>query len=63
VAASREKSQMIGDLLREAAVLWFALYPLEAYFNKNFDWFHFGFTYCLAAAFAYFGMILEGDEE
>ena len=54
---------MIGDLLREAAVLWFALYPLEAYFNKNFDWFHFGFTYCLAAAFAYFGMILEGDEE
>jgi len=54
---------MLGDLLREMAVLWAALYPLEAYFNKNFDWFHFAFTYSLAAAFMYLGMILEGREE
>jgi hypothetical protein len=39
VAEHREKSQLIGDFLREAAVLWFALYPLEAFFNKSFDWF------------------------
>jgi hypothetical protein len=54
---------LIGDFLREAAVLWFALYPLEAYFNKNFDWFHFGFMICIAVAFVYFGLILEGEEE
>ena len=63
MAEYREKSQMLGDLLREMAVLWAALYPLEAYFNKNFDWFHFAFTYSLAAAFMYLGMILEGREE
>ena len=59
----QEKSQMLGELLREAAVLWFALYPLEAYFNKSFDWFHFGFTIAMSGAFIYFGMILEGEEE
>jgi hypothetical protein len=63
MAERREKSQMIGDFLREAAILWFALYPLEAYFNKNFDWFHFGFMLCIAGAFMYLGMILEGEEE
>ncbi len=54
---------MMGDLLREAAILWFALYPLEAYFNENFDWFHFGFVLCITGAFMYLGMILEGEEE
>jgi hypothetical protein len=54
---------MFGDLLREIAVLWAALYPLEAYFNKNFDWFHFGFTYLLAGALMYLGVVLEGEEE
>ena len=54
---------MIGDFLREAAILWFALYPLEAYFNKTFDGFNFGFMICIAGAFMYLGMILEGEEE
>ena len=63
VVERREKSQMIGDFLREAAILWFALYPLEAYFNKTWDWAHFVFMLCMAGAFMIGGMILEGEEE
>ena len=54
---------MIGDFLREASILWFALYPLEAYFNKTWDWAHFVFMLCMAGAFMIGGMILEGEEE
>jgi hypothetical protein len=63
VAERREKSQMIGDLLREVAILWAALYPLEAFMNNKFDWFYCGWTYASAAALMYLGMILEGSEE
>jgi hypothetical protein len=54
---------MVGDFLREVAVLWAALYPLEAIINKTFDWFYCGWIYLMAAALMYLGMILEGSEE
>ena len=54
---------MIGDFLREMSVLWAALYPLEAFFNKRFDWVYCSFVYVMAAALMYLGMILEGSEE
>ncbi len=54
---------MIGDFLREVAVLWAALYPLEAYFNKSFDWIYCCLIFLMAVALMYLGMILEGSEE
>jgi hypothetical protein len=54
---------MIGDLLREIAVLWAALCPLEAFMNNKFDWTYCTWTYLSAAALMYLGMILEGSEE
>jgi hypothetical protein len=63
VAERSDKSQMAGSFLREAAVLWFALYPLEAYINHNFDWTQLCFVYAGAFAALYLGMILEGTDE
>lgn len=63
MADRKEKSQMIGDLLRDVAVLWAALYPLEAYMYNKFDWTSCTWTYLLASALMYLGMILEGNEE
>jgi len=54
---------MLGDFLREVAILWAALYPLEAIINKTFDWFYCSWIYLMAAALMYLGMILEGSEE
>ena len=59
----REKSQLLGDFLREMAVLMVVLYPLEAYLLNRFDWWIFVLVVLLAAALLYWGMILEGRDE
>jgi len=63
MAERQEKSQMLGDFLREMAVLIIVLYPLDAYLQGKFDWFTFGVVTVSAAALLYWGMILEGRDE
>ena len=42
MAERQEKSQVLGDFLREMAVLIIVLYPLDAYLQGKFDWLTFG---------------------
>jgi hypothetical protein len=34
----KDPAQLIGESLREVAVLSLVFFPLEAYFKGNFDW-------------------------
>lgn len=54
---------MMGDLLREVAILWLALYPLEAYINRKFSWWYCVGIVLASALLMYLGMLLEGSEE
>jgi hypothetical protein len=63
VADHREKTQMLGDFLREMSLLIIVLYPLDAYLQGKFDWFTFGVVGAFAAALLFWGMILEGRDE
>jgi hypothetical protein len=63
VAERQEKSQMLGEFLREMALLIIVLYPIDAYLQGKFDWFTFGLLAVFASALLYFGMILEGRNE
>lgn len=63
MADRREKSQLLGDFLREMAVLIVVLYPLDAALEGKFDWFTFGLVMVFGVALLYWGMILEGRDE
>jgi hypothetical protein len=63
VAERQEVNQLIGEFLRDFAVLWAALYPLEANMQNKFDWTYCTWTYLAAAALMYLGVILEGEED
>ncbi len=62
VAEHREKSQMLGDFLREISVLTLVFFPLETYLRGTLDWSTFMLTVIFAGAFLFYGMILEGKE-
>lgn len=59
----REKPQMLGDFLREAAVLILVFYPLEQYLRGNLDWGTLGWAGAIALLLLWYGMILEGRDE
>jgi hypothetical protein len=63
VGERREKSQMLGDFLREMAVLIIVFYPIEAVFTSQFSWPIFLLIVVFAAILLWFGMILEGRNE
>jgi hypothetical protein len=63
VAAHKEQSQLVGEFLRECAVLMLVLYPLEAYLQNKFDWWGFIFIASLSLVLLWRGIILEGDDE
>jgi hypothetical protein len=51
---------MIGDTLREIAVLWLALYPLERMkFNGADDWGYFALVLLTSITLSAAGMFLE----
>jgi hypothetical protein len=60
VAERREPSQLVGDFIREAAVLMFVLYPLEASLQNKFDWWAFAFVTVLAFGLLWIGTMFEG---
>jgi hypothetical protein len=63
VAEHKEKSQLVGDFLRECAVLMFVLYPLEAYLQKQFDGWICFIVLAVAGIMLYWGTVLEGTDE
>lgn len=63
MADHKEQSQLVGEFLRECAVLMFILYPLEAYLQNKFDWWGFVFITILALVMLWRGIILEGKDE
>jgi len=63
MVARKRKSQLLGEFLREMAVLISVLYPLEAYMVGKFHWYYFVSAEILAAVLLYFGIKLEGEDE
>jgi hypothetical protein len=62
VAEPRDRSQLVGDFLRECAVLMFVLYPLEAALQGKFDWWVYVIVLAVSVIMLYFGANLEGPD-
>jgi hypothetical protein len=62
VAEHKERSQLIGDFLREIAALVSVFYPLDAYLQGKFDWESVIWALFIAGVFLAWGIILEGRE-
>lgn len=62
MAEHRKRSQLFGDFAREFAVLWAALYPLEAFLNHSFRWKYCAGTYVAVAVLLTCGIFLEGRD-
>jgi hypothetical protein len=64
LAEHRDQSQLIGDCLREAAVLIAVLWPLEDYIQSHqVDGTVVLFALLSAGILGYWGIILEGRDE
>jgi len=63
MADHRERSQLLGDFLREIAMLVVVFYPLDAYWQGKFDWTSVLWVLFIAGIFLYWGMILEGRDD
>jgi hypothetical protein len=63
VAERRERSQLVGDGLRDVSVLVLVFYALDTGIKGNFDWSSFGVVAVAAIGVFYLGMILEGRDE
>jgi hypothetical protein len=63
VAEHKEKSQLIGDFLREMSVLIVVFLPLDAFFQNKLDWSTIGVALLIGGALLWWGLILEGREE
>ena len=63
MAEHKEKSQRVGDFLRECAVLMFVLYPLEAGLQKQFDGWVCFIVLAVAGIMLHWGLKLEGSDE
>jgi hypothetical protein len=69
VADRKEWSQLLGDALREGAVLLAVLYPLETIISVQFDstrsidWSYIVVAEVIAGIVFWWGVILEGKDE
>ena len=63
MAEHREKSQMLGDFLRDVAILVVVFYPLDAYMQGRFDWDTCFLIFAMAGFLLWIGIILEGKDE
>ena len=59
----KEMSRMLGDFLREGAVLVFIFFPLEIYLKGNLEWSTMAWDVVLSGPLLYWGMILEGRKD
>jgi len=63
VPERREKSQLIGDGLRDMSVLVLVFYALDTEIKGKFDLSSFGLLVVVAAGVFYLGMLLEGEDD
>jgi hypothetical protein len=69
VAERKQPSQLVGDALREGAVLLAVLYPLETIISVQFDpqrqidWWYVLVAEVLSGILFWWGIILEGKDE
>ena len=63
MADHRERSQLIGDFLREMAVLILVFYSLDNAMQGSLTFWGFVFILLGCGALLYWGIILEGKEE
>jgi hypothetical protein len=63
VAEHKDKSQLVGDGLRDISVLVLVFYALDTAINGNFNWSNFSVVAVVAIGVFYLGMILEGRDE
>jgi hypothetical protein len=63
VAEHREKSQLLGDFLRDVAILVVVFYPLDAGLQGRFDWDIGILIFAMAGFLLWLGMILEGKDD
>jgi hypothetical protein len=69
VADQKERSQLLAEALREAAVLLAVLYPLETIVVTQFndklriEWFYLAVAWALAGILFWWGVILEGRDD
>ena len=63
MAEHREPEQLIGEFLRELAVLLFAFYILDDVLRGTFTWWGFLIVSAISGAFLWWGIILEGRDE
>ncbi len=57
----KDVAQLIGEALREIAVLMLVFFPLEAYFQNQFTWWGFLLIVGLAVILFYRGVVLESE--
>jgi hypothetical protein len=63
VAERKERSQLVGDGLRDISVLVVVFYTLDTTIKGTFDWSNFTVVAVAAIGVFYLGMILEGRDE
>ena len=69
MAEHKEPSQIVGEALREAAILLAVLYPLETIVSVQFDplrqidWWYIVIAEVIAGILFWWGIILEGQDE
>lgn len=59
----KERSQLIGEGLREIAILVIVLYPLDAYMEGKLSYLVCAIALVFAGVLFWCGMILEGSDE
>jgi len=62
VAEHQEPSQLIGEFLREVAVLVFVFYPLEGYLYHQLTLWRFLLIISLCCLLLWRGIMLEGKQ-
>lgn len=63
MAERKEKSQLIGDAVRDGCVLVLVFYTLDTTIKGNFDWMNFCIMTVICLGVFYLGMKLEGEDE
>jgi hypothetical protein len=63
VAEHKDKSQLVGDGLRDMSVLVLVFYALDTAIKGEFVWSNFWVVAIVSIGVFYLGMVLEGRDE
>ena len=63
MAEHKDKSQLLGDGLRDVSVLVLVFYALDTAIKGEFVWSNFWVVAVVAIGVFYLGMVLEGRDE